>query len=262
MKKFFIFFFISALLIGIFIPVFDYYLNVERPAQSVRISQESRNRNIKELNKLAKEAFYDGNYKGAVSYYQKIIKNNPFAIKSRRNLAFIYNELGRLEDENKILLQTAILSDDQNDYLNLAVNFYELNNNLASNFILEKKLNKNLEDNNFLYKKYYYLIKNNLDLNQLDQAEKYLMKITNLKMNKSDIYLLSAELNKRKGNFELAYKDYYNSYKASRSQSFLYKNMAEMLEKAGREIDAYNHWQRTLDYGWFKELAYKKINHY
>ena len=106
MKKFFRILVISALLIGIFIPVFDYYLNVERPAQSVRISQESRNRNIKELNKLAKEAFYDGNYKGAVSYYQKIIKNNPFAIKSRRNLAFIYNELGRLEDENKILLQT------------------------------------------------------------------------------------------------------------------------------------------------------------
>lgn len=262
MKKIFRILIISALLVGIFIPVFDYYFNVERPAQSVRISQKSRNRNIKELNKLAQEAFYDGNYKGAVSYYQKIIKNKPFDIQSRRNLAFIYNELGQLEAENRILLQISILSSEQSDYLNLAANFYELNNNLASNFILEKKINKNLDNDNFLYKKYYYLIKNNLDLNQLDQAEKYLMKITNLKMNKATIYLLSAELNKKKENFELAYKDYYDSYKANRSQSFLYKNMAEMLEKAGREIDAYNHWQKTLAYGWFKDLAYQKINYY
>ena len=261
MKKIFRLIIITALLIGIFIPVIDFYYP-EEEAAGVTISQESRDRNIKEQFKLAKEAFYDGNYQSAENYYQQIIEQLPFNLESRRNLAVIYNEQNRLEEENKILLQTAILSSESQDYLNLAVNFYELGNNLASNYILENKITEEITGDNFLYQKYYYLIKNNLDLKNYEKAEEYLMKLTNLKVNQSEAYLLSAELNRKRGNFKQAFNSYEAAYQANRGQSYLFKEMAEMLEKAGEEIEAYNYWQRTLSYGWFRDLAYKKINNY
>ncbi|RAK06177.1 SpoIID/LytB domain protein [Halanaerobium saccharolyticum] len=261
MKKVFRLFIISALLLGIFIPVFDHYYHQEEVA-GVTMAQQSKDRNISELLKLAKESFYDGNYQSAENYYQQIIELSPFNLESRRNLAVIYNEQNELRAENQILLQTAILSNNNQDYLNLAVNFYELNNNLASNYILENKIDKENNGENFLYQKYYYLIKNNLDLNNYEKAEEYLMKITNLKLNQSEVYLLSAELNKKRGDFEQAFNNYEAAYQANRSQSYLFKDMAEMLEKSGEEIKAYNHWQRTLAYGWFRDLAYQKINFY
>lgn len=261
MKKVFRLIIISALLLGLFIPVFDHYYQQEEVVDVI-MAQESRDRNIKELFKLAKEAFYKANYQSAVNYYQQIIEISPFDLESRRNLAVIYNDQNQLKAENEILLQTAILSDQNQDYLNLAVNFYELNNNLASNYILENKIEAGNEEQNFLFKKYYYLIKNNLDLNNYEKAEKYLMKITNLKVNQSEVYLLSAEFNRKRGNFKQAFNNYEEAYQANRSQSYLFKEMAEMLEQAGEEIEAYNYWQKTLSYGWFKELAYQKINYY
>jgi len=261
MKKVFRLFIISALLLGIFIPVFDHYYHQEEFA-GVTMAQQSRDRNISELLKLAKKSFYEGNYQSAENYYQQIIEFSPFNLESRRNLAVIYNDQNKLRAENQILLQTAILSNNSQDYLNLAINFYELDNNLASNYILENKIDNGNDSQNFLYKKYYYLIKNNLDLNNYEKVEKYLMKITNLKMNQSEVYLLSAELNKKRGNFKQAFNNYEAAYQANRSQSYLFKDMAEMLEKSGEEIEAYNHWQRTLSYGWFKDLAYQKINFY
>jgi SpoIID/LytB domain protein len=261
MKKVFRLFIISALLLGIFIPVFDHYYHQEEFA-GVTMAQQSRDRNISELLKLAKKSFYEGNYQSAENYYQQIIELSPFNLESRRNLAVIYNDQNKLRAENQILLQTAILSNNSQDYLNLAINFYELDNNLASNYILENKIDNGNDSQNFLYKKYYYLIKNNLDLNNYEKVEKYLMKITNLKMNQSEVYLLSAELNKKRGNFKQAFNNYEAAYQANRSQSYLFKDMAEMLEKSGEEIEAYNHWQRTLSYGWFKDLAYQKINFY
>lgn len=261
MKKVFRLILISALLLGLFIPVFDHYYQQEEVA-GVTMAQESRDRNINELFKLAKEAYYEANYQSAVNYYQQIIELSPFNLESRRNLAVIYNDRNELKAENEILLQTAILSNENQDYLNLAVNFYEINNNLASNYILENKIRNENDDQNFLYKKYYYLIKNNLDLNNYEKAEEYLMKITNLKINQSEVYLLSAEFNKKRGYFKQAFNNYEEAYQANRSQSYLFKDMAEMLEKAGEEIESYNYWQRTLSYGWFKDLAYQKINYY
>jgi len=261
MKKVFRLIVISALLLGLFIPVFDHY-DQQQEAAGVTMAQQSRDRNINELLKLAKEAFYKANYESAVNYYQQIIDVSPFNLESRRNLAVIYSEQNMLKAENEILLQTAILSDHYQDYLNLAVNFYKLNNNLASNYILENKIDNKNKDQNFTYKKYYYLINNNLDLNNYEKTEEYLMKITNLKLNQSEVYLLSAELNKKRENFKQAFNNYEAAYEANRGQSYLFKDMAEMLEKAGQEIEAYNYWQRTLSYGWFKELAYQKINYY
>ncbi|MFN2340461.1 MAG: SpoIID/LytB domain-containing protein [Halanaerobium sp.] len=261
MKKVFRLIIISALLVGLFVPVFDHYYNQEELA-GLTMAQESNDRTINELFKFAKEAFYEANYQSAVNYYQQIIEISPFNLESRRNLAVIYNDRNELMAENEILLQTAILSNQDQDYLNLAVNFYELNNNLASNYILENKIDRENEEQNFLYKKYYYLIKNNLDLNNYEKAEEYLMKITNLKVKQSDVYLLSAELNKKRANFKQAFNNYEAAYQANRGQTYLFKEMAEMLEKAGEEIEAYNYWQRTLSYGWFRELAYQKINHY
>jgi SpoIID/LytB domain protein len=127
---------------------------------------------------------------------------------------------------------------------------------------LENKIGQDLEEEALLYQKYYYLIKNNLELNKLEKAEEYLMKITNLKANQSELYLLSAELNKKMENYKQAFNNYQSAYQANRSQSYLFKEMAEMLELAGEEIESYNYWQRTLSYGWFRELAYQKINQY
>lgn len=226
------------------------------------MAQESRDRTINELFKLAEEAYYEGNYSTAENYYQEIIELSPFNLESRRNLAVIYNDQNKLQAENKTRMQLTILSNQNQDYLDLAVNFYELNNQLASNYILENKVDEQLEQESLRYQKYYYLIKNDLDLDNLDKAEEYLMKITNLKVNQSEVYLLSAELNRKKDNFKQAFNNYQSAYEENRGQTYLFKNMAEMLELAGEEIEAYNYWQRTLSYGWFRDLAYQKINQY
>lgn len=259
MKKVFRLFIVSALLLGLFIPLFDHYYNQDE-IPALTMAQESRERNIKELFKLAKESFYQGELSSAANYYQEIIENDPFNLESRRNLAVIYNEKNDLIAENEILLKTSILSNQNQDYLNLAINFYELNNKIAANYLLEKKMDENLNDEDLLYKKYYYLIKSNLDLNNLEKAEEYLMKITNLQKNEAQIYILSAELNRVKENYKLAFNDYNSSYQKDRTQTFLFKEMALMLEKAGEEIEAYNYWQRSLGYGWFEKQAYQKIN--
>ena len=261
MKKVFRLFIISALLLGLFIPVFDYYFNQEEQI-NITMAQESRDRNVEELMRLAKESFYQGEYQSAVNYYLEIIEISPFNLESRRNLAVIYNEKNDLFAENEVLLKTAILSGNKQDYLNLAVNFYKLNNNLASNYILENKIDSDFSDSNKEFKKYYYLIKNYLNLKEYNKAEEYLMKITNLKENQAQVYILSAELNRARQNYLQAYQNYNDAYQKDRTQTFLYKEMALMLEKAGEEIKAYNHWQRTLGYGWFRDLAYQKINMY
>ncbi|PTV99294.1 SpoIID/LytB domain protein [Halanaerobium saccharolyticum] len=261
MKKVFRLIIISALLLGILIPVADHFYQQEEKL-AVTMAQESRDRTINELFKLAKEAYYEGNYSAAENYYQEIIELSPFNLESRRNLAVVYNDQNKLQAENKTRMQLTILSNQNQDYLDLAVNFYELNNQLASNYILENKFDEQLEQESMLYQKYYYLIKNNLDLDNLDKAEEYLMKITNLKVNQSEVYLLSAELNRKKNNFKQAFNNYQSAYEANRGQTYLFKNMAEMLELAGEEIEAYNYWQRTLSYGWYRDLAYQKINQY
>ncbi|PUU87915.1 MAG: SpoIID/LytB domain-containing protein, partial [Halanaerobium sp.] len=261
MKKVFRLIIISALLLGILIPVVDHFYQEEEKA-AVTMAQESRDRTINELFKLAEEAYYEGNYSTAENYYQEIIELSPFNLESRRNLAVIYNDQNKLQAENKTRMQLTILSNQNQDYLDLAVNFYELNNQLASNYILENKVDEQLEQESLRYQKYYYLIKNDLDLDNLDKAEEYLMKITNLKVNQSEVYLLSAELNRKKDNFKQAFNNYQSAYEENRGQTYLFKNMAEMLELAGEEIEAYNYWQRTLSYGWFRDLAYQKINQY
>jgi len=261
MKKVFRLIIISALLLGIFIPVVDHFYQ-EKDKVSLTMAQDSRDRNISELLKLAKEAYYEGNYQSAENHYLEIIELDPFNLESRRNLAVIYNDQNKLQAENRTLLQLAILSNQSQDYLDLAVNFYEINNNLASIFILENKINLDIDQKSLLFQKYYYLIKNNLDLKKIEKAEEYLMKITNLKINQSEIYLLSAELNRYQNNFKQAFENYQAAYQANRSQTYLFKNIAEMLELAGEEIEAYNYWQRTLSYGWFRDLAYQKINQY
>lgn len=254
---------ISALLLGILIPVFDLYFNVEKNNNRLSMAEESKLKNIKELKRLAEKSFYEGNYQGAENYYSQLISLAPFELESRRNLAVIYNEQNKLEAKNQVLLETAILSHKPEDYLSLAVNFYQRNNNIASNYILNYKLNNDQSrDQSFKYQKYYYLIKNYLALKNIEQAEKYLMEITNLDLNKSEIYLLSAELNKLKGNYEQAYNNYKKSYQENRTQTYLYREMALMLAKAGREKDAYNHWQKNLGYGWYQDLAYQQINYY
>ncbi|MFW5737181.1 MAG: SpoIID/LytB domain-containing protein, partial [Halanaerobium sp.] len=262
MKKVFRLIIISALLLGIFIPLMDHYYNQSKPS-SVTMAQKSRDRTIRELFKLAEESFYEGNYNSAEEYYRQVIELAPYNLESRRNLAVIYNDQNDLKSENEILLQTAILSGENQDYLNLAVNFYEIDNNLASNFILENKIDEaEAEDVDFLFQKLYYLIKNHLELENYQAAEEYLMEITSLELNKAEVYLLSAELNKKKGNFMQAFQNYQKSYQAQRSQSYLFKDMAQMLEKAEEERRAYNYWQNTLDYGWFEKLAYQRIKYY
>ncbi|MGM0499175.1 MAG: SpoIID/LytB domain-containing protein [Bacillota bacterium] len=265
MKKFFRLIIISAVLIGVFIPVFDYYFE-ETETSTVMMAQDSRDRNINEFFELAKEAFYEGSYDSAEYYYQQIIELAPHNLEARRNLAVVYSDQNKLDSENKILLETAILSDQNQDYFKLAVNFYELNNSIASNYILENKIKipaeLEAEVDDFLFQKYYYLIKNYLELKKYELAEEYLIKMNDLNINDSEYYLLKAELNKVKNNYLEAFNDYQKAYQANRAQSYLYKDMAQMLEKAGEEIKAYDYWQKNLAYGWFKELAYQKINFY
>ena len=265
MKKYLRLIIISAVLIGIFIPIFDYYFD-EADKSTIMLAQDSRDRNINDFFELAKEAFYEGSYDSAEYYYQQIIELAPHNLEARRNLAAVYSDQNKLDAENKILLETAILSNENEDYFKLAVNFYELNNSLASNYILENKIKTSAElkaeKDNFLFQKYNYLIKNYLKLKNYELAEKYLLKMNDLKMNSSEFYLLKAELNKLQNNYIAAFNDYQNAYQADKTQSYLYKDMAQMLEEAGEEVKAYNYWQRTLAYGWFKELAYQKINFY
>lgn len=265
MKKILRLIIISAVLLGVFIPIFDYYFEEEKN-NTVMMAQDSRDRNINEFFQLAKEAFYEGGYESAEYYYQQIIELDPYNLEARRNLAAVYSDQNKLEAENKVLMETAILSDFNKDYFKLAVNFYELNNHLASNYILENKIKAaadlEFEADALFFQKYYYLIKNHLELKNYTIAESYLNKMNDLMINTSEFYLLKAELNKIRNDYLAAFKDYQKAYQANRAQSYLYKEMAQMLENAGEEIKAYNYWQRTLSYGWFEELAYQKINFY
>lgn len=261
MKKFFRVIILAALLLGLMLPVFDHYL-VENKSTEISVAQESKTRNIQELFKLARESFYQANYQSAENYYLEIIKLAPFNLESRRNLAALYTDNNQLAAKSEILVKTAILSADQNDYLALAVNLYNLHKYRSSNYILQNLVSAELRQPENLFQRYYYLVKNSLKLGQFNLAEEYLMKITNLKSNQAQVYLLSAELNQAQANYLQAFNDYQSSYQKNRTQTFLFKDMALMLEKAGQEIKAYNYWQKTLAYGWFEELAYQKINFY
>lgn len=265
MKKVFRLIIISAVLTGFFIPVFDYCFE-EKANSTIMLAQKSRDRNINEYFRLAEKAFYEGSYDSAEYYYQQIIELDPHNLAGRRNLAVIYAEQNNLEAENKLLLETAILTNNKDDLLKLAVNFYELNNNLASNYILENKIKNETKletaANDFLFQKYQYLIKNNLELKNYKKAARFLEKLNDLNIKNSEFYFLKAELNKAKKNYSAAFNYYQKAYQTNKAQTYLYKDMAEMLENKGEELKAYNYWQRSLGYGWFEKLAYQKINFY
>lgn len=255
---------ITALLLGLLLPAVDYYYELEDSkllTKPVKVEAEQAVQ-VEYFLELAQKSFYKGDYNAAEDYYKQVIKLDPFNLNSRKNLAVIYTDQNKLFKKNEILLELAILSDRNSDYLNLALNFYELNNNSASNFILLNKVKAEFEDSYFTFQYYYYLIKNNLELEKLKLAEKYLKEIDKLQINQAEVYLLKAELNKKRLNFKQAYENYYKSYQKQRSQSYLFKDMAEMLEKNNKEIKAYKFWQKTLAYGWFEDLAESKIAYY
>lgn len=252
---------ITALLLGFLLPAADYYYELEQRSFLENVEAQQKNE-VKNNLSLAQEAFYKGNYKKAEAYYKRAIKLDPFNFVSRRNLAVIYNDQNKLFAKNEILLELAILSGKNYDYLNLALNFYELNNIQASNFILSNKVEPDLENKYLSFQYYYYLIKNNLEMKNYNLAEKYIREMEKLEINRAEVYLLQAELNKKRKNFKQAYKDYQSSYQKQRSQSYLFKDMAEMLEKNGEELKAYKLWQQTLAYGFFEKLAKSRINYY
>ncbi len=259
MKKYFPII-ITAVLLGIFLPLFEFYL-IQNTAADVTISEQSKERNIKHLLDLAEQAYYDGNFESAENYYREVLEYDPFNLESRRNLAVIYNELDKLEKENEILLKTAILSGKTDDLLELAQSFYKINNGHAALYLLENKIEaEELKSDEELFRKYYYSVKSSLVINDFDKADKILEKMLNLEINRAQIFLLQAEVSEMKGNYMAEY-DYLNkSYQADKSQTFLFKEMAEALEKADKEIEAYNYWQRSLSYGLFENTAYKSIN--
>jgi len=260
MKKYSII--ITAVLIGLFMPLFEFYME-KTEIQTVSVSKSAAQRNNDDLNKLAEEAFYKGNYDSAENYYLEILDNSPFDLESRRNLAVIYNEEQLLKKENRILLEAAIISGNTFDFLELAVSFFKLNNNRAAVYLLDNKvLDNNLESEENIYRKYYYKFKAHLELGELNSAEKSLNIISEFDINADQIYLLKAELSKAEGDFSKAYEYYKASYNENRSQTFLFRKMAELLENADREKEAYYYWKRSQQYGVFSEKSQKKAAFY
>jgi SpoIID/LytB domain protein len=252
---------ITAVLLGIFLPLFEFYI-VQNTAATITISEQSKERNVKHLLELAAESYYEGNIESAENYYLEVLDYNPFNLECRRNLAVLYNEKNQLDKENQILLKTAILSGETDDLLELAKSFYKIDNSRAALYLLENKIDdQNLNSKEQLFRKYYYSVKSSLALNELKKAEENIEKILGLDINRSQIYQLQAEVAEAKGDFMAEY-DYLNkSYQADKSQTFLFKDMAEALEKAEKEIEAYNYWQRSLAYGLFEKTAYQRINY-
>ncbi|MFW6001186.1 MAG: SpoIID/LytB domain-containing protein [Halanaerobium sp.] len=252
---------ITAVLIGIFIPVFEFFI-VQNTTATLRISEKSRERNVKQLLELAAKSYYEGNLESAENYYQEVLDYNPFNLESRRNLAVLYNEKNELDKENKILLKTAALSGETDDLLELAKSFYKIDNSRAALYLLENKIDaKNLSSKEQLFRKYYYSVKSSLALNDLKKAEENLEKISGLDINRSQFYQLQAELAEAEADFMAEY-DYLNkSYQADKSQTFLFKDMAEALERAGEEIESYNYWQKSLAFGLFEKTADQRINY-
>jgi len=251
---------ITAVLLGVFLPLFEFY-NIQNTSANVTISEEARIRNVKHLLELAVQSYYEGNLQSAENYYKEVLQYDPFNLESRRNLAVLYNEKNEYKEENRILLKTAILSGKAADMLELAQSFYKLNNSQAALYLLENKVeDAELQLDEELFRKYYYSVKASLALNDFKKADKNLKIISDLTINKSQFYLLQAEVSETKSNYMAEY-DYLNkSYQADKSQTFLFKDMAEALEKADEEIKAYNYWQRTLAYGLFESTAYQRIN--
>ena len=261
MKKY-SFILLTAVLFGILMPVFEFYLPQEE-AHTITMSEQSKKRNAEHLMELARDAFYEGNYQSAENYYQEAIETEPFNLEARRNLSVVYNETKQLEAENDVLLKTAILSGDSQDLLELALSFYKINNSRAALFLLENKVDdEELEKENSLYRKYYYAAKAALDLEEFPAADKYLSRLADFEINQSQVYLLQAERSRLEGDYEEAYGYLQKSYQENRSQTFLFKEMALLLEQAGEEIEAYNYWQRSLAYGLFEDMAYEKINYF
>lgn len=253
---------LTAVLLGILMPVFEFYLPQEK-AHTITMSEESRKRNAEHLMELASDAFYEGNYQSAENYYQEVIETAPFNLEARRNLAVVYNETKQLEAENDVLLKTAILSGDSRDLLELALSFYKINNSRAALFLLENKVDaEQLTEENNLYRKYYYAVEAALDLEEFAVADKYLSRLAEFNLNQSQTYLLQAERSRLEGDYEQAFNYLQKSYQENRSQTFLFKEMAFLLEKSGEEIQAYNYWQRSLAYGLFEDTAYQKINYF
>jgi SpoIID/LytB domain protein len=251
---------ITAVLLGILLPLFEFRL-VQNTAAKVTISEQSKERNVKHLLDLAEQSYYTGNLESAENYYKEVLEYDPFNLESRRNLAVIYNERNELNKENQILLKTAILSGKADDLLELAQSFYKVNNSQAALYLFENKIqDEDLNSKEQFFRKYYYSVKSSLAINELEKADKILEKILDLEINKAQQYLLQAEVSEKKGNYLDEYEYLNKSYQENKSQTFLFKDMAESLEKADKEIEAYNYWQRSLSYGLFENIAYSRIN--
>ncbi|ADQ14948.1 SpoIID/LytB domain-containing protein [Halanaerobium hydrogeniformans] len=262
MKKIFRIIIISAFLTGILIPGFSYYIN-QQPGANITFSQEDKERRVSQYSAEAVDAYYDANYRSAINYYEEILSLDPFNLASRRSLAVIYNEKNDLVSENRELLKTAILSNQTTDIIELAISFYKLNNKQAAHYLLQNMIEtEQIESQRVAYQRYYYLTKIQLELDKFSEAEENLNNLEELNINLAQVYLLRAELNQNLGNYYQAYIDLNNSYQADRTQSYLFREMALMLEKAGENVKAYQHWQRSLSFDWYRDEAEQRINYY
>ncbi|MCC3144830.1 SpoIID/LytB domain-containing protein [Halanaerobium sp. Z-7514] len=262
MKKIFRLIIITTFLTGLLIPGFNHFLN-QQPGDNITFSQENIERRIAQYSAEAVEAFYAANYQTAVNYYEEILELDPFNLESRRNLAVIYNDKNDLLSENRELLKTAILSNRAADIIELAVSFYKLNNAQAANYLLQNMIEaEDIISKRDQYQKYYYLIKSQLELDKLAEAEGFLKQLEGLNLNRAQVKLLRAELNQKLGNYYQAYEDLNNSYQADRTQNYLFREMALMLEKAGEDVKAYDHWQRSLSFGLYIDEANQRIDYY
>src|SRR6056297_3604770 len=131
---------ISALLFGLFFALGDFYVYNHQGTDSdagIIIADD----NLSEIALSgAKRKFYNGEYSAAEEIYIDLIIKKPYEVKYRRDLSAVYADLGEIKKENLSLLKTAILSGESADFLDLAVNYYQIGNPDTAIFLLESKV--------------------------------------------------------------------------------------------------------------------------
>ncbi|RCW89264.1 SpoIID/LytB domain protein [Halanaerobium sp. DL-01] len=263
MNKIFGVIIISALLFGLFFVLGDFCV-YNYPGTDLDAGIIIANDNLSKIAlSSAKRKFYNGEYSAAEDIYIDLITKKPYEVKYRRDLSAVYADLGEVKKENMSLLKTAILSGESRDFLDLAVNYYQIGKLDTAIFLLENKVaDKKLGLEEFLFKKYFLLTALNIEKENIDKAENYLIKAEEYSFSDSRVFILKSALDELKNNYYAAYQNLYQAYENDKSKTFLFKDMALLLEKADEEIKAYNHWQKAFAYGWFKGLALEKINYY
>ena len=208
--------------------------------------------------------YYSGNYDKAINDYRNIIKKNQASESDLKNLAFIYKELGKIENSLAVYLRLLTQTNDRYYNYLVAKYNYQLANYRIANYHFQKLLDS---ENNLRYdlaevekSNFYYILANNYwELSDYKKAEEMFIKGINSQKNNSLNYLGLAKLNSSQNDFEKAAKYYKKVIDIDNNITQVYPALAESYDQLKNESSAYQYWKKSLVTGKNKDLAKKRI---